>query len=536
MLPPRLAGLAAILLALAGGCGSATDDRPPKWSFISATIIEPSCATVNCHSAITHQGGRRSLGARDRLPDAGQRPVRHRHNGDPATSALVTLLNAVGLDPHAARQSAPRSRHPADRRLDQPRRARQLTLTRRPTFDMNMRRLLFCALMAGLLLAALGGRASAYPQFQFSSGTTRCSQCHYSPAGGGLITSWGRDEAGDTISLGRRRRVFARPLGAALVAGARRRRPTGGAGQRLGRLRVARVRLLPDAGRRLRALRLRRAGVALPRGGDPRRRRPRRDASTVGLGSVGDRFISNEHYLMWRPSATGPYARVGRFFAPFGLRFVEHIFYVQRYTGLRPLQRDVQRLGRVRRRRLGAARHRSSRRRPTSFPDALQSVAPASLRQSGLAAYGEKRFNGMAMLALQARIGIASEASRYTGAPSASCGSRTAKMLALGEADFVRQIVSVGSGTVGQNQFVSYLGATFFPTRGLMAGRCLRAVPGGSGRRGDRAQRLRRRGKLLPLGPLRAAGARSVSVHRLRARRPDEASASLFMLQLHYYL
>src|SRR5450432_2549455 len=65
-----------------------------------------------------------------------------------------------------------------------------------------MRRLTLCALAAALALIALPGRASAYPQFQFSSGTSRCSQCHYSPAGGGLITSWGRDEAGDTISLG----------------------------------------------------------------------------------------------------------------------------------------------------------------------------------------------------------------------------------------------------------------------------------------------------------------------------------------------
>src|SRR6185437_13225534 len=67
---------------------------------------------------------------------------------------------------------------------------------------MNMRRLVLSALTTALLLAALGGRASAYPQFQFTSGTTRCSQCHYDPAGGGLITSWGRDESGDTISLG----------------------------------------------------------------------------------------------------------------------------------------------------------------------------------------------------------------------------------------------------------------------------------------------------------------------------------------------
>src|SRR5947208_3165793 len=71
-----------------------------------------------------------------------------------------------------------------------------------PTFEMHMRRLLFCALTTALVLIGLGGAASAYPQFQFSSGTTRCSQCHYDPAGGGLITSWGRDESGDTISLG----------------------------------------------------------------------------------------------------------------------------------------------------------------------------------------------------------------------------------------------------------------------------------------------------------------------------------------------
>ena len=41
-------------------------------------------------------------------------------------------------------------------------------------------------------------QAAAYPQFQFSSGTTRCGQCHYSPSGGTLITSWGRDESAAT--------------------------------------------------------------------------------------------------------------------------------------------------------------------------------------------------------------------------------------------------------------------------------------------------------------------------------------------------
>ena len=63
-------------------------------------------------------------------------------------------------------------------------------------------RLGITALLGAIVLIAGARPASAYPQFQFSSGTNRCSQCHYSPSGGGLLTSWGRDESADTISLG----------------------------------------------------------------------------------------------------------------------------------------------------------------------------------------------------------------------------------------------------------------------------------------------------------------------------------------------
>jgi hypothetical protein len=40
--------LSALLLG-ASGCGD-TDDRPVSWSYISATIIQPNCATSRCHS------------------------------------------------------------------------------------------------------------------------------------------------------------------------------------------------------------------------------------------------------------------------------------------------------------------------------------------------------------------------------------------------------------------------------------------------------------------------------------------------------
>ena len=57
MIPRR--GLFLVVAAAAAliGCGGTTDDRPAKWSFISATITEPSCATVNCHSEVAKRAG-----------------------------------------------------------------------------------------------------------------------------------------------------------------------------------------------------------------------------------------------------------------------------------------------------------------------------------------------------------------------------------------------------------------------------------------------------------------------------------------------
>jgi hypothetical protein len=94
MFRPRLAALAAVAALLAAGCGGSTDDRPAKWSFISATIVEPSCATVNCHSEFTKRGGV-DLHARD----VGYYTL---INGfyvvpnDVTSSSLVWLMNAAG--------------------------------------------------------------------------------------------------------------------------------------------------------------------------------------------------------------------------------------------------------------------------------------------------------------------------------------------------------------------------------------------------------------------------------------------------------
>jgi hypothetical protein len=47
-----------MLLGLAGataGCGSATDSRPATWSYVSTAILQPNCATANCHSALAQR-------------------------------------------------------------------------------------------------------------------------------------------------------------------------------------------------------------------------------------------------------------------------------------------------------------------------------------------------------------------------------------------------------------------------------------------------------------------------------------------------
>ena len=50
--------LAVSFLGLLGtgiGCGGNNDPRPATWAYVSTAILEPSCATANCHSAIAQR-------------------------------------------------------------------------------------------------------------------------------------------------------------------------------------------------------------------------------------------------------------------------------------------------------------------------------------------------------------------------------------------------------------------------------------------------------------------------------------------------
>lgn len=84
--------LGTAVFGLFASCGGSTDDRPAKWSFISAAIIEPSCATASCHSDVAQKAGVNLFNQ-----DVGWNSLYNRHfvyPDHPETSELMFLLRA----------------------------------------------------------------------------------------------------------------------------------------------------------------------------------------------------------------------------------------------------------------------------------------------------------------------------------------------------------------------------------------------------------------------------------------------------------
>jgi hypothetical protein len=390
------------------------------------------------------------------------------------------------------------------------------------------RKVLLIGFASGLALLASTREAAAYPQFQFSSGTSRCGQCHYSPSGGTLITSWGRDESGDTISLGGDGNLlhglWSPPSWLALGGDVRLAALSNNVGgpespevaafpmqfDLYGRVAYDAFSLNVTLGDR---------GVVRPP-----------DPSLSGRSSdFVARLVSREHYVMWRPSATGPYARVGRFAAPYGLRFVEHIYFVRRYTGYNLYEETYNASGGYVaddwELHVTAFTHV-----PTSFPDLLGAVGPA---ENGGVVYGEKRFNNMAAIALQARVGIAPEEARYQGGAVGKLWFEPARLLFLGEADFIRQQLTGAS--FGQNQFVSYIGATYV-MRGLMAGVAYERLQENLSVRNTGRNALDGEVNFFPWAHIEVGLLGRYEPKGAAGATQNGSTASLGMLQLHYYL
>lgn len=178
-----------------------------------------------------------------------------------------------------------------------------------------------------LVLLLVATRADAYPEWQFSSGATRCSECHFAPVGGGLINAYGRDEAATTIS--------GKGDGRFLHGGIELPEWFALGGD----VRVASMAKQVRGGQEAAAFpmqtdlyaRVMHAGFSLN--------------ATVGITgairqprSMTERFGSREHYVMYEPESKEWYVRAGRMMPAFGLRLPDHTAYVRRYTGLHTLE------------------------------------------------------------------------------------------------------------------------------------------------------------------------------------------------------
>jgi hypothetical protein len=299
------------------------------------------------------------------------------------------------------------------------------------------------ALLVAGLVCALGAEARAYPQYQLTTGAVRCNQCHYAPAGGGLISGWGREEAGATISMGGDgaflHGLWTPPSWAALGADVRVAAIASNAGD------PAVFPMQADAYARLARGAWSIYGVAGLRG-----------AARVEDRAASAWFVSREHYVMWRPKTVGWYARAGKYFAPYGLRFAEHLYFARRALGWNLFEETYGlSLGRV---TDGWEAH------ATAFvPDFDR---PTGDRGSGGALLFEKRFGDRAVAGAQARLAIADEGTRLQGGVLAKWRPGPAGLLLYAEADLVRETFAMVDAP--RAQLVAMVGASATPLRGLL--------------------------------------------------------------------
>lgn len=318
-------------------------------------------------------------------------------------------------------------------------------------------------LAAGVLCAALliPVSAGAYPQWQFTSGTARCSSCHYAPGGGGLVTSYARDAIGEDLSTvsgdGNFLHGVVRPPSWLALGGDFRGASVAQSVQDPGGPTTAvfpmqadlTARVLLGAGLSFQAI-----GGVRGRARDPGAPVPDQNYQPL----PASRLVSREHYLMWQPEALGPYLRAGRFFAPFGLRLAEHVVYVRRDLGFDRLQESYNLSG-------GFVLEHSELHLTAFAPDFARGMGST---EKGAAAYYEHRFlDDTAALAAQSRLAFGTGVTRYVIGAVGKLGVERARLVLLGEVNLVNLVFDATQvGT--RQQLVAVAGLAALPVRGLM--------------------------------------------------------------------
>ncbi|MDX2020898.1 MAG: hypothetical protein SF187_11720 [Deltaproteobacteria bacterium] len=314
-------------------------------------------------------------------------------------------------------------------------------------------------LMALVAVVATSRVAHAYAQWQFSSGTVRCNQCHYAPAGGGLLRGYGRDANGEELSTFEGDGSFlhgavALPSWLALGADIRGAFVAHNAQDPNGTKLAVFPMQFDLLGR-----------VALPfdisfQASAGIRGRVRDDSQEIPTQNyqpiTASWLVSREHFFMWQPAAVGPYVRLGRFFAPYGLRMAEHILYVRRDLGFNQLMESYN---------LSAgAVYDAWELHVTGFlPDFARHIGSD---EGGVAALFERRIlNDHGSIGLQGKYGNGPGIERTMAGVVGKLHMPSLRTMLLAEANLVHQELSVVGGS---NQFVGAAGFASFPTRGLV--------------------------------------------------------------------
>ena len=313
------------------------------------------------------------------------------------------------------------------------------------------------AVGAFFLAASSAQQASAYPQWQFSSGVSRCNVCHFSPSGGGLINGYGRDAAGEDLSTWTGEGAFLHgmlPLPSWLAIGGDLRGAY--AAQDVGDIHGSKHSFFPMQADLQVRVRLAEAFSVYASGGLRGQVRPNQDLVPLQNYQAlpASRLISREHWLLWQPASQGWYLRAGRFFAPFGLRLAEHLTYVRRDLGFDMLEESYNLSGGF----LSAAWELHL----TAFaPDFVRHVG--SEEYGGAAYYEHRTGDQKGSLAVQARFARGNGISKFIGGTIGRYYVELAQTLFFLEANLVHLMPDDVSG--GQ-QFVGLAGASVLPVRG----------------------------------------------------------------------
>ena len=304
-------------------------------------------------------------------------------------------------------------------------------------------------ILALAILVAASTAADAYPIFQFSTGSQRCSDCHFSPTGGGLLNMFGRSENGDTISWT-------------------------GNGELLYGAWTPPEALSLGADFRVAGLGIDREGdddqlAVFPMQADLHARvetGPVAFGGTVGLnGSARDRpggarlasyVVSREHYAMYQKAPGEPYLKLGRFFPALGVRTADHTALARRAVDAYAMQEPYA-LG-------GGASGDAWELHASLFAPNPFGAGPQPF---GGTAYYERFFDDTA-LAGQTRVAVTGDDTRVLIGAVARKWIPAARLMLLGELD--GQVQRIAGASVSRLQWVGYANATFVILPGLAIG------------------------------------------------------------------